>query len=348
MFSGGKRARELILKAKKRLGEELLILAHHYQRDEIVDVADYRGDSLELSRKAAASEARWIVFCGVHFMAETAAIVAGKGQRVLAPGNPGCYLAHPEDRRLLASFWEKIVRVIPEEIVPVAYVNTTAEVKAFVGKRGGFMCTSANAGRILSYVLSQGKRVLFLPDVNLGWNTARALGVSPEEIAIWDPAFPPSDLERFRRAWVILWRRACAVHTRFLPEDVERVRRERPDVRVVVHPECRPEVVKLADEVGSTSHIIKTVSTSPPRSTWAVGTEERLVARLAAENPDKEVFSLAEFPPFCPFMSEVRLEDLAWVLEGLLYGEERNVVEVPPEIANPARAALERMFGALG
>jgi len=138
------------------------------------------------------------------------------------------------------------------------------------------------------------------------------------------------------------------VHTRFLPEDVERVRRERPDARVVVHPECRPEVVELADEVGSTSHIIKTVSASPPRSTWAVGTEERLVARLAAENPDKEVFSLAEFPPFCPFMSEVRLEDLAWVLEGLLYGEERNVVEVPPEIANPARAALERMFGALG
>ncbi|MGY4707063.1 quinolinate synthase NadA [Candidatus Bipolaricaulota sp. J31] len=338
---------DVVSEARRALGEKLLILAHHYQRDEIVDVADYRGDSLELSRRAAASDARWIVFCGVHFMAETAAVLAKDGQRVLIPReDAGCFLAHTIDYPSLVEFWRALSGIMDpdREVLPVAYVNTTADVKAFVGEKGGACCTSSSAEAVLRWAFSRRPRVLFVPDQYLGRNTARRLGIPDEEIAVWDPRFPDLDRKRFTRARLILWRGTCNVHVRFLPEDVERVRRERPGVRVVVHPECRPEVVELADEVGSTSYIIRTVSSSPPGSVWAVGTEERLVARLNEENPDKEVFSLAEVPPFCSYMSLTRPGDLAAILEGLLRGEERNMVEVPPEIRGPARLSLERML----
>ncbi len=338
---------DAVEEARRVLGDKLLILAHHYQRDEIVYAADYRGDSLELSRRAAASAARWIVFCGVHFMAETAAVLAREGQRVLIPReDAGCFLAHTIDYPSLTELWRRLAEVMEpdREVIPVAYVNTTADVKAFVGERGGACCTSSSAEAVLRWAFSRRKRVLFVPDQYLGRNTARRLGIPEEEIAVWDPRRPPERMDGYARARLILWRGTCNVHVRFLPEDVERVRRERPDVRVIVHPECRPEVVELADEVGSTSYIIRTVSASPPGSAWAVGTEERLVARLAAENPDKDVFSLAEVPPFCSYMSLTRPEDLAAVLEGLLRGEERNVVEVPPGIRAPARMALERML----
>jgi len=338
---------ETILEARRTLGNALLVLAHHYQRDEIVEVADYRGDSLELSRKAAVSGARWIVFCGVHFMAETAAILAKEGQRVLIPReDAGCFLAHTIDYPTLKELWRRLAEVMdPErEVIPVAYVNTTADVKAFVGEKGGACCTSSSAEAVLRWAFSQRPRVLFVPDQYLGRNTARKLGIPEEEIVVWDPHSPPERMDTFAEARLILWRGTCNVHVRFLPEDVYRVRREHPGVRVVVHPECRPEVVELADDVGSTSYIIKTVSSSPPGSVWAVGTEERLVARLAKENPDKEVFSLAEVPPFCSYMSLTRPADLASILEGLLRGEERNGVEVPPEIREPARRALARML----
>ncbi len=344
---GGLAVADVVAEARRVLGEMLLILAHHYQRDEIVDVADFRGDSLELSRRAAASAARWIVFCGVHFMAETAAVLAREGQRVLIPReDAGCFLAHTIDYPSLVELWRALSGIMDpdREVLPVAYVNTTADVKAFVGEKGGACCTSSSAEAVLRWAFSQRPRVLFVPDQYLGRNTARRLGIPDDDIAVWDPRFPDLDRERFARARLILWRGTCNVHVRFLPEDVERVRRERPGVRVVVHPECRPEVVELADEVGSTSYIIRTVSASPPGSAWAVGTEERLVARLNKENPDKEVFSLAEVPPFCSYMSLTRPGDLAAILEGLLRGEERNVVEVPPEIRDPARAALERML----
>lgn len=340
----------IVRRAKEELGSELLILAHHYQRDEIVEAADFRGDSLELARRASEAQARWIVFCGVHFMAETAAILARPGQEVLIPReDAGCFLAHSVDGILLRDMWERISAVLnPDEILPVAYVNTTAEVKAFVGERGGVCCTSSSAETILSWALQRSPRVLFLPDWNLGYNVARRLGVPEREMASWDPQRPPADLGALRKARVILWKGACNVHVRFLAEDVVRVRRERPDARVIVHPECRPEVVEMADAVGSTSQIIRAVSSSPPGSSWAVGTEQRLVARLARENPDKEVFSLADPPPFCSYMSLTTLGDLARVLEGLLVGEKRGAVALPEEVARPARRALEAMFQVVG
>ena len=340
-----------VREAKEKLGNRLLILAHHYQRDEIAEVADFRGDSLELARRAAQAAAQYIVFCGVHFMAETAAILARPGQRVLVPReDAGCFLAHSVDRAQLLDAWDRLSAVmdVERELLPVAYVNTTAEVKAFVGAHGGACCTSSSAKAVLSWAIKRSPRVFFIPDQYLGRNTAHLLGIPEEEIALWDPHHPPEDLTPFKRKRLILWRGACNVHVRFLPEDVERVRREHPRVRVIVHPECRPEVVKLADEAGSTSYIVRKVTESPPGTVWAVGTEQRLVARLAKENPDKTVFSLADPPPYCSYMSLTRLSDLARVLSGLLKGEEPGRVEVPGEIANPAREALERMLEAVG
>jgi quinolinate synthase len=315
-----------------------------------VELADFRGDSLELSRRAAESDARWIVFCGVRFMAETAAILVRPIQRVLIPReDASCFLAHSVDPVQLRDAWERLSRVldVERELFPVAYVNTTAEVKAFVGARGGACCTSSSARQVLAWALERSHRVFFLPDQYLGRNTAHSLGISGEDIALWDPHHPPDDLSRYREARVILWRGACNVHVRFLPQDVERVRREYPGARVVVHPECRPEVVALADEMGSTSYIIRTVQNSPTGSSWAVGTEHRLVARLAAENPDKTVISLGDPPPYCAYMSLTRLADLAEVLAGLLSGQERGLVEVPEEVRAGAKAALDRMWEAI-
>jgi len=346
---GGLKAR--IEETKRRLGEKLLILAHHYQRDEIVELADFRGDSLELSRRAAESDARWIVFCGVHFMAETAAILVRPAQRVLIPReDAGCFLAHSVDPVQLRDAWKQLSQVLDmeRELLPVAYVNTSAAVKAFVGARGGACCTSSSARQVLAWALERSPRVFFLPDQYLGRNTARSLGIPEEEIVLWDPHHPPADLSRYRQARVILWRGACNVHVRFLPQDVDRVRREHPGAQVVVHPECRPEVVARADEVGSTSYIIRTVQNSPSGSSWAVGTEQRLVARLAAENPDKTVFSLGDPPPYCAYMSLTRLADLAEVLAGLPLGEERGLVEVPEEVRAGAASALNRMWEAIG
>lgn len=332
-----------VAEAKRRLAGELLILAHHYQRDEIVAQADFRGDSLELSRRAAAAQAGYIVFCAVHFMAETAAILARPDQRVLIPRpDAGCYLADQVELIPLEIAW-KTLRM-ERELLPVTYVNSSAEVKAFVGRHGGAVCTSANAKEILSWAFAQRAKVFFLPDQYLGRNVARQLGLSEGELALWDPRSPGQDPAPFRRAKLILWRGVCRTHARFLPEDVRRVRKEHPEVRVIVHPECRPEVVELADELGSTSFIIRKVAESPPGSLWAVGTEGQLVARLGKENPDKEVFNLAEPPSFCPTMSLTRLEDLARLLAGLLEGEERGRVEVPEEVAAPARAAISRMM----
>ncbi|MGQ9602260.1 MAG: quinolinate synthase NadA [Candidatus Bipolaricaulia bacterium] len=338
-----------VAEAKRRVAGELLILAHHYQRDEIVEVADFRGDSLELSRRAAATDVRYIVFCGVRFMAETAAILARPDQRVLLPREEaGCFLADQATVEQLEAVWKALGELVDleRELLPIAYINSSVEVKAFVGRHGGAVCTSANAEKVLRWAFSQRPRVLFLPDQYLGRNMARRLGLPEEEIALWDPRFPEQDLAPFRRrARLILWRGACNVHVRFLPEDVRRVRKGHPEVRVIVHPECRPEVVELSDEVGSTSFIIRRVSESPPGSCWAVGTEGRLVARLAKENPDKTVLSLSDPPAFCRTMSLTRLEDLARTLSGLLKGEELGRIEVPEEVAAPARAAISRMMG---
>jgi len=341
----------VIENAKRKLEDDLLILAHHYQRDEVVDCAHFRGDSLELAKRAASSAARYIVFCGVHFMAETAAILARPDQKVFIPrADAGCFLAHQADSVQLRDAWERLSQVmdVDREILPVAYVNTTAEVKAFVGERGGACCTSSSAERVLDWALKQRPRAMFLPDQHLGQNTGQRLGIPAGEIALWDPRRPRNDLASLRKARLILWRGACKVHVQFLPEDVHRVRKERPQAKVIVHPECRPEVVALADEVGSTSSIIQKVSSSPPGSAWAVGTEQRLVARLAKENPGRAVFSLADFPPYCSHMSLTRLSDLADLLSRLLSGDEPDPLEVPGEVVVPAREALLRMMEIVG
>jgi quinolinate synthase len=237
---------------------------------------------------------------------------------------------------------------VDRELRPVAYVNTSAEVKAFVGERGGACCTSSSAELVLNWALKQHPRVIFLPDQHLGQNTGRRLGIPAREIALWDPRRPRDDLAPLREARLILWQGACTVHVRFLPADVHRVREERPQAKVIVHPECRPEVVALADEVGSTSSIIRKVSASPPGSAWAVGTEQRLVARLAKENPGHEVFSLADPPPYCSYMSLTGLSDLAGLLSRLLSGEEPTPLEVQAEVAVPARKSLLRMMEIVG
>ena len=330
--------------AKKQLGDDLVIFAHHYQRDEVVRWADSRGDSLELSRRAAAAQARYIVFCGVKFMAETAAILARPGQEVFTPrSDAGCFLADQAQIVQVESAWAALTH-ISSNMVPITYVNSDAQIKEFVGRHGGAICTSANAGDVLAWAFRHYQRVLFLPDQHLGHNTARRLGIPEDDIAVWDPRFPPTDLAPFRHARLILWRGACNVHVRFLPTDVERVRADHPGVKVIVHPECREDVVSCADAAGSTSFIIRTIEEAPPGSAWAVGTEEHLVARLRAEHPDKRVFSLKSPPPYCVGMSLTRAPDLARVLTGIVNGEKAGLVTVPAETAAAARAALDRML----
>ncbi len=330
--------------AKKQLGDDLVIFAHHYQRDEVVAWADARGDSLELSRRAAATQARYIVFCGVRFMAETAAVLARPGQHVFTPRpDAGCILADQARIAQVEAAWAALAPPTGN-MVPITYVNSDAQIKGFVGRHGGATCTSANANAVLTWAFNHYQRVLFLPDQHLGYNTARRLEIPDDDIAVWDPRFPPTDLARFQRARLILWRGACNVHVRFLPADVQRVRTEHPGVMVIVHPECREDVAVLADGVGSTSYIIRTISEAPSGSVWAVGTEEHLVARLRAENPDKQVLSLKEPPPYCVNMSLTRVTDLARVLTAIVSGDKAGIVEVPAETAAAARAALDRML----
>ncbi len=334
--------------AKKQLGDDLVIFAHHYQRDEVVAWADSRGDSLELSRRAAATQARYIVFCGVRFMAETAAVLARPGQHVFTPRpDAGCILADQARIAQVEAAWAALTPP-PGDMVPITYVNSDAQIKGFVGRHGGATCTSANAHDVLTWAFRHYQRVLFLPDQHLGYNTAHRLEVPDDDIAVWDPRFPPTDLARFQRARLILWRGACNVHVRFLPADVQQIRDRYPTARVIVHPECREDVVALADAVGSTSYIIRTISEAPSGSVWAVGTEEHLVARLRAENPDKKVLSLREPPPYCVNMSLTRVTDLARVLTAIVSGDKTGdktgIVEVPAETAAAARAALDRML----
>ncbi len=338
---------ERLTEARASLGERLLILAHHYQRDEIVEHADYVGDSLELAREAAQSDARHIVFCGVTFMAETAAVLAGPGQKVYLPRKEaGCYLADQARAADLRRAWQDLGKVldVEREVLPIAYVNTSVEVKEFVGNHGGLCCTSSSAASILRDALTERSRVLFLPDQHLGRNTARALQIADEEIALWDPRHPPAELDIYAKARLIIWRGACNVHVRFLPQDVESVRHANPGVRVIVHPECRPEVAQLADEVGSTSLIVQRVREAPLGSALAIGTEQRLVARLARQQPTKRVLSLGDPPPFCPTMSLTTLSDLERIVSTLAQGGEPQPMTVRLKTAGPARRAVQRLL----
>lgn len=336
--------------AKAALGSSLVILGHHYQRDEVLQFADFRGDSLKLARDAAnCSQAAYIVFCGVHFMAETAAILSQPGQTVLLPDvEAGCFLAEKADLMAVEQAWAQLAQVmdVEEEVLPVTYVNSAAELKAFCGQHGGVVCTSSNAPAVLGWALARRRRALFFPDQHLGRNTAKRMGIPLEEMLLWDPSRPLGghDVEPLRRSRVLLWPGWCDVHQQFLPGHVRAWRRQIPDIQVLVHPECMMEVVDLADEAGSTATIIRLVEGSPPGTKWAIGTEFNLVNRLKREHMEQFIVSLSPQPSYCSTMNMITLEKLARVVEGLLEGEIVNPITVPPDVARHARVALERML----
>ena len=337
-----------IAEAKAKLGTRLVVLGHHYQRDEIIQFADFRGDSLLLCQNAAQQkEAEFIVFCGVHFMAETADILTTSRQQVILPNiTAGCSMADMATTEDVVDAWDDITDVVGTGVVPVTYMNSTAAIKALCGENGGSACTSSNAPAVFDWAFQQGSKVLFLPDQHLGRNTGFKLGIPLEEMVVWNPFKPLGGLtpEEITNARIILWQGHCSVHTRFKVSQIEEARRQFPNVQVVVHPECTREVVEAADENGSTEFIIRTVNEAAPGSVLAIGTEINLVNRLAQENPDKTVFCLD--PVVCPCSTMYRIHPayLTWVLEGLLEGHVANQITVDDKTAYHAKTALDRML----
>jgi quinolinate synthase len=337
-----------IMAAKAALGSRLVILGHHYQRDEIIRYADFRGDSFKLSQQAAGrGEADYIVFCGVHFMAESADILSGAHQQVILPNlAAGCSMADMANIDDVETAWDELAALCGEGTVPVTYMNSAANLKAFCGRNGGIVCTSSNAKRVLQWGLERGQRLFFFPDEHLGRNTADKLGIPQERCVVWNPRLPGggADPEALRQATVILWKGYCSVHARFNTRQIAQARADYPGVTVLVHPECRREVVQAADLDGSTEYIIDAVRAAPSGSVWAIGTEINLVRRLAAEHPDKTIFCLD--PVICPCSTMYRIHPayLAWVLEALVDGQVLNRITVDEETAHHARVALDRML----
>ncbi len=339
---------ERIAAAKAKLGKDVVILGHHYQRDEVVKFADYRGDSLKLSQQAAEAEGRFIVFCGVHFMAESADILRREHQAVVLPDlNAGCSMADMADIGQLEACWSELSGVTDtSKIIPVTYMNSTAAIKSFTGEHGGSVCTSTNAPAVLKWAFERGEKVLFLPDEHLGRNTGYRMGIPLDEMIVWDPF---QDLggnteEQIQRAKVILWKGYCSVHQRFTLKHVERARRENPGIRVIVHPECRFEVAQAADDIGSTEGIIKAIKAGEPGSQWAVGTEIHLVNRLSKELKDRKVMSLDRSVCVCTTMFRITPVHLLWALENLAAGNVVNRILVDDRTRHHARAALDRML----
>jgi quinolinate synthase len=347
--------------AKRTLGERLVILGHHYQRDEVIKFADFIGDSLKLSRAAASrGAAEYIVFCGVHFMAESADILRAPHQKVVLPDlAAGCSMADMAAPDQLEMCWREMEQMglRPDAVdghrrgvVPVTYINSSAAIKAFCGEHGGIVCTSTNAHAIMSWAWERGEKLLMLPDQHLGRNTAALkMGVPLDEMVVWDPNEMWGGLtpEQLQKARLILWKGHCSVHTRFTVAQIDAFRKQHPGGRVVAHPECTYDVVRAADESGSTEYIIDTVRKSAPGSTWAVATEVHLVNRLANEvSPDKNVVTLDPFGCLCSTMFRVSPNHLLWVLEGLVEGQIHNQIIVPEPIKSNARLALERMLKA--
>src|SRR2546423_4156656 len=336
--------------AKAELGDRLFVLGHHYQRDEVIRFADVTGDSFKLAQQAAARpEAEFIVFCGVHFMAESADILTSDAQRVILPDlAAGCSMADMATAEQVERCWERLEDLgIAERVVPVSYMNSSADIKAFTGRHGGTICTSSNAKRALEWAFGKGEAVLFLPDQHLGRNTAvRDMGYSLADCVVYNPHRPNGGLtdDELRNAKMILWRRPCSGHGRFTPEWVDEVRERIPGVNVLVHPECRHEVVEKADYVGSTERIITLLNEAEPGSAWAIGTELNLVKRLAAEHPDKQIAFLDKSICYCSTMNRIDLPHLVWALEALAEGRVPNVIEVDADTAHYARVALEQML----
>ncbi len=336
--------------AKAALGSRALILGHHYQRDEVIAFADITGDSFKLAQAAAAqSTAEFIIFCGVHFMAESADILTGAHQKVVLPDlAAGCSMADMATASQVQKCWDDLAKLGLDKVtVPVTYMNSSAAIKSFTGEHGGTICTSSNAEKTLRWAFEKAEKVLFLPDQHLGRNTAVSdLGLSLEDCVVWNPWKPQGGLseEEIRNAKMILWRGHCSVHGRFTAESIAEFRQRIPEVKVIVHPECQHEVVTAADVVGSTEKIIKTVSESAPGSQWAVGTELNLVSRLAAENPDKKVYFLDRTVCYCSTMNRIDLPHLVWALESLVAGKIVNQISVDPETARYSKLALEQML----
>ncbi|MGH3302683.1 MAG: quinolinate synthase NadA [Streptosporangiaceae bacterium] len=338
--------------ARTALGDRAFILGHHYQRDEVIQFADVTGDSFKLAKEAAARPgAEYIVFCGVYFMAESADILTSAGQHIVLPDlAAGCSMADMATYNQVEQCWEALEDLgLADEVVPVTYMNSSADIKAFTGRHGGTVCTSSNARRALSWALGQGSKVLFLPDQHLGRNTAvLELGMRLDDCVVWDPHAPGDTggltAEQLRDATMILWRGHCSVHGRFSPGCVTDVRARIPGVSVIVHPECQHEVVLAADCIGSTEKIISTIEQAPSGSAWAVGTELNLVQRLATGNPDKTVVFLDKTVCYCSTMNRIDLPHLVWALESLAGGRLVNQITVDDDTAQQARAALDQML----
>ncbi|MGI5490785.1 quinolinate synthase NadA [Microtetraspora malaysiensis] len=337
-------------KAKERLGDRLFVLGHHYQRDEVIQFADVTGDSFKLAREAAARpEAEYIVFCGVHFMAESADILTSDAQKVVLPDMAaGCSMADMATFDQVEECWDALEDAgLADRVVPITYMNSSADIKAFCGRHGGAVCTSSNARRALEWAFEQGEKVLFLPDQHLGRNTAvLELGMSLDDCVVYNPHRPNGGLtrEQLENARMILWKGHCSVHGRFTAECVDDVRARIPGVNVLVHPECRHEVVTKADFVGSTEYIIRKLQEAPAGSSWAIGTELNLVKRLAGMFPDKEVTFLDRTVCYCSTMNRIDLPHLVWALESLADGEVVNQITVDPDTTHWAKVALDRML----
>jgi quinolinate synthase len=344
-----------IAEARARLGATTLLLGHHYQRDEVVRFADFTGDSYKLSRIAAETDAKYIVFCGVHFMAESADVLGRAGQQVILPDlNAGCSMADMAEISQVEACWEALERLgLAGETIPLTYMNSTAAIKAFCGERGGLVCTSSNARAAFEWAFARGKRILFLPDQHLGRNTGSAMGIPLDEMPVWDPwalQIGPSQggqtKELLAASRVLLWKGHCAVHQRFLPSHVDQVRAKHPGIQVIVHPECRWEVCQKADALGSTERLIQLVEQAPEGTTFAVGTEihlvNRMARRFAAQN--KRVLTLDSTGCLCTTMYRITPQHLAWALENLVEGRVVNRIQVRPAVKRWAKVALDRML----
>ncbi|ARI78970.1 quinolinate synthase NadA [Halobacillus mangrovi] len=332
---------------KHHMGSRLFLPGHHYQKEEVIQFADVRGDSLKLAQLSASQhEAEAIVFLGVHFMAETADILTREDQHVYLPDmRAGCSMADMANINQTEKAWTKLMEKFDDTILPLTYVNSTAAIKAFVGKHGGATVTSSNAAGMIKWAFTQKERILFLPDQHLGRNTAYDLGIPLEQMAVWDPILeelihevPLEDVK------VILWKGHCSVHENFTVTNVHQVREDYPDMKIIVHPECSREVVALSDEAGSTNYIIKAIENAPPGSAWAIGTEMNLVNRIIQEHPEQHIISLN--PRMCPCltMNRIDLPHLAWSLESIADGQPQNLIKVKPEMALDAKKALDRML----
>ena len=342
---------ERIARARAVLGASTVLLGHHYQRDEVVRFADFVGDSYKLSKAAAETEARYVIFCGVHFMAESADVLGRGDQQVILPDlNAGCSMADMAEISQVEACWDSLLAsgLKPGEVLPLTYMNSSAAIKAFCGERGGLVCTSSNAHAAFGWAFEQAEKILFLPDQHLGRNTAYTMGIPLDEMVVYDPWQIGGGItpERLKKARIILWKGHCSVHQRFLPEHVDQMRAKYPAIRVVVHPECRWEVCQKADAVGSTERIIAEVEAAPEGSTIAIGTEIHLVNRLARRFAPlgKKIITLDDTGCLCTTMFRISPQHLAWALENLVEGRVVNQIRVSDDVKHWARVALDRML----